>query len=70
MKKQITILALIFSAALTAFGAPVNTTCPVGARPARTDITSSYQGKTVAFCCSKCKAKFDAEPAKYADKIK
>lgn len=70
MKKKITILALTFAAALSAFAAPVNTTCPVGSRPARTDITSTYQGKTVAFCCSKCKAKFDAEPAKYADKIK
>lgn len=70
MKTQLTVLILVCSASFCAFAAPVNTTCPVGARPVRTDITSAYQGKTVAFCCSKCKAKFDAEPAKFAAKLK
>jgi uncharacterized membrane protein/YHS domain-containing protein len=28
-------------------------------------ITTSYQGKTVAFCCKRCRAKFKADPEKY-----
>jgi YHS domain-containing protein len=68
MKKLLTLLAIAVSGVLSA--APVNTTCPVGSRPARTDITSTYNGKEIAFCCNNCKKKFDAEPAKYAGKIK
>lgn len=70
MKKLLTLLVLSFGLSGIATAAPVNTSCPVGARPIRTDITSHYQGKEIAFCCNKCKAKFDAEPAKYAGKIK
>ncbi len=29
---------------------------------------STYQGKTVYFCCAGCKAKFDKDPAKYVKK--
>jgi Cu+-exporting ATPase len=28
--------------------------------------TSQYQGKTVYFCSTECKQKFEANPAKYA----
>ncbi len=70
MKKQLAIIILVCSVSFGVFAAPVNTTCPVGARPIRTDITSIYQGKTVAFCCLKCKAKFDAAPSKFAANIK
>ncbi len=70
MKKLLSLLGVALAVATLAPAAPVNTVCPVGARPVRTDVTSNYQGKEVAFCCTKCKAKFDAEPAKYADKIK
>ena len=70
MKHLLAVMA--FSLVLGGFAsaAPANTTCPVGSRPIRSDITSTYQGKEIAFCCNKCKAKFDAEPAKYADKVK
>jgi YHS domain-containing protein len=68
MKKLIFVLAFAVTGVLSA--APANTTCPVGSRPIRTDITSTYNGKQIAFCCNKCKAKFDAEPAKYAGNIK
>jgi YHS domain-containing protein len=68
MKKLLTLLA--FSVASVLSAAPVNTVCPVCARPARTDVTSTYKGDTVAFHESKCKTKFDADPAKYAGKIK
>ena len=70
MKNLLTLLAASFALATAASAAPVNTTCPVGSRPIRTDITSHYQGKEIAFCCNNCKKKFDAEPAKYAGKIK
>ena len=29
--------------------------------------STQYNGKTYYFCCGRCKAQFDAEPAKYAD---
>lgn len=70
MKKVFAVLAFSFITAGFTSAAPVNTTCPVGSRPARADITSNYQGKEIAFCCNKCKAKFDAEPAKYTVKEK
>jgi YHS domain-containing protein len=28
-----------------------------------------HEGRRVAFCCEKCKAKFVADPAKFADKL-
>lgn len=36
--------------------------CPISGKPADAGITSvGKNGKTVAFCCEKCKAKFDAK---------
>jgi hypothetical protein len=36
--------------------------CPISGKPADSTITSKDKdGKTVAFCCEKCKAKFDAK---------
>ena len=31
--------------------------------------TVSFQGKTVGFCCGKCKAAFEKEPDKFAGKL-
>ena len=70
MKNLFAVLAFSIVSAGFATAAPKNTTCPVGSRPVRSDITSTYKGKEIAFCCNKCKAKFDAEPEKYADKVK
>ncbi len=33
-----------------------------------TSPRSEYQGKTYYFCCSGCKKRFDADPAKYLGK--
>ncbi|MBL9131251.1 MAG: hypothetical protein JNG86_08635, partial [Verrucomicrobiaceae bacterium] len=34
--------------------------CPISGKPADPSITSKGKdGKTVSFCCEKCKAKFD-----------
>ncbi|MEM1354782.1 MAG: DUF2231 domain-containing protein [Planctomycetota bacterium] len=49
--------------------APVNTKCPVTGADINAQFTSIYQGKTVAFCCGNCKAKFDENPAAFADKL-
>ena len=68
MKKLLLVLAFAMTGVLSA--APANKSCPVGSRPIRTDITSNYNGKEIAFCCNNCKKKFDAEPAKYAGNIK
>ncbi len=34
--------------------------CPFSGKPANPSYTSTYNGKTVGFCCPNCKAKFDA----------
>lgn len=59
---------LVVAAALSAAGedAPVNSGCPVmKGKPAKASITSTYEGKTVGFCCNKCKAAFDQNPKQY-----
>jgi YHS domain-containing protein len=33
-------------------------------------MTSKHKGADVAFCCNKCKGKFDADPSKFEGKIK
>ena len=53
-----------------ASAAPVNTTCPVAGKPAQPSVTTTHEGKEIAFCCNNCKGKFEADPAKYAAKIK
>lgn len=57
-------------AAGVAIAAPVNTVCPISGKDVDASITSKHKGEDVAFCCNKCKTKFDAEPSKYEGKIK
>ena len=40
--------------------------CGMQVDPAKATGTSTYQGKTYYFCSPGCKAKFDANPAKFA----
>lgn len=49
--------------------AAVNSKCPVSGADVDPEVTSELDGRTVAFCCAKCKAAFDAEPSKFADKL-
>ena len=57
MKTLLTICALSFASAAMAAD-----NCPISGKPADSSITSKDKdGKTVAFCCEKCKAKFDAK---------
>jgi YHS domain-containing protein len=43
-------------------------TCPVSGSSAKKDQTVAYKDKEVYFCCEKCKAAYEAEPAKFATK--
>ena len=47
----------------------INTACPVSGTGVDLAVTSEHEGQLVAFCCGKCKAQFDADPAKFADKL-
>ena len=43
----------------TAMGA-MNDKCPLTGMAANKSVTSTYHGKTVAFCCGGCQSKFNA----------
>jgi YHS domain-containing protein len=40
-------------------GKPVNTMCPIGGHDANAQLTRTYKGTTVAFCCEGCTDEFD-----------
>ncbi len=70
MKTLFSVLALSLVAAGLASAEPANKDCPVSGKPAKPTVTSTHNGKEVAFCCNNCKGKFDADPAKFEKKIK
>lgn len=43
-------------------------TCPVSGADAKREQAVDYKEKKVFFCCEKCKAAYEKEPAKYAQK--
>jgi YHS domain-containing protein len=45
------------------------TTCPVSGQPINKEYSTQYKGKTVYFCCPKCKPVFEKDPEKYIDKL-
>lgn len=47
-----------------------NTKCPVSGDPIDPAVTTTYDGKTYAFCCADCIKSFQKDPAKYAAKAK
>jgi YHS domain-containing protein len=50
---------------------PINTKCPVTGKAVTADSpTTEYRGRTVTLCCNKCKAKFEADPDKYAPALR
>lgn len=67
MKYLLTLLALAASASLHA-AEPLNTVCPISGKPASPTLTSSYS-KTVAVCCDRCVAQFNATPKAYLRNI-
>ena len=49
---------------------PINARCPVMPdENVDPSITTIYQGRTVAFCCDRCLAKFKANPEQYASRL-
>jgi YHS domain-containing protein len=42
--------------------------CPVSGKPIDKSVSSKFGGGNVCFCCTKCKAKFDADNAKFVPK--
>jgi YHS domain-containing protein len=65
MKTLFSVAALSFAMAFAASATPENTACPVSGKPVKPGIVSKFQGKEYGLCCAKCKAKFDAEPARF-----
>ena len=47
----------------------VQTNCPVSGEPVSEKSFSEKGDHKVFFCCDKCKAKYEAEPAKYSAKL-
>lgn len=68
MKKLLLALSIILTAGLTHAAEALNTVCPVSGKPVNAAITSQYS-KTVAVCCNKCKAQFNATPKAYLSNI-
>ncbi len=48
---------------------PVNAKCPVSGKDVDPTKTSVHEGKVLAFCCDKCKAKFDQDPTPFLAKL-
>lgn len=47
----------------------VQVTCPLSGEPIDPKVTSKQGDATVAFCCTRCKEKFDADPGAFAAKV-
>jgi YHS domain-containing protein len=69
MKHLVTLLiTLSLFTQLSAAAEALNTVCPISGKPASPAITSAYT-KTVAVCCNKCKAQFNAAPKAFLSNI-
>jgi YHS domain-containing protein len=49
---------------------PINKICPITGEPIDPSITLEYQGQTIGFCCRRCTAQFEEDPAKYMQNLK
>jgi YHS domain-containing protein len=68
------LIALAMMAAAPAGAAELpkdaNTTCPVMTKEkVEPELSLDYKGKTVYFCCAKCKRKFLQDPEKYMKRL-
>ena len=70
IKTILSTLALIAVSVGLLSAEPINTICPVADRPAKSDVVTEWEGKKVAFCCNRCKGRFESDPEKYAAKLK
>ncbi len=70
MAKPAEMAQMIKDAAYAAQQKSANTSCPVGGEKLEDTVVEVMFGtKLVRFCCEKCVAKFEQDPAKYADKL-
>ncbi|TFG37596.1 MAG: YHS domain-containing protein [Desulfobacterales bacterium] len=53
----------------TTTAAKIQTICPVEGGKIDKNVYVDYQGKRVYFCCADCKAKFNADSAKYVKQM-
>lgn len=44
---------------------PINTTCPVSGKPIDAGTAIDFDGVRIAFCCTKCRAEFTADPKRF-----
>ena len=49
---------------------PINAKCSFTGKPLNPKFTSGFDGQVIGFCCGKCKARFDKNPAKGIKKVK
>jgi mono/diheme cytochrome c family protein len=56
-------------AARAAARKPVNAECPVTGKPVDGSSTLEHDGLLLAFCCGDCRAKFQKDPAPFAEKV-
>lgn len=48
---------------------PINDVCPVADKPVDPAHTIEHEGRRIGFCCGKCKAAFQKEPARFLAKL-
>jgi len=48
---------------------PINDTCPVSGTDVNPKFFVVHEERRVAFCCGKCKAKFEKDPSKFVSKL-
>src|SRR5215217_6035247 len=48
---------------------PINAKCPIQGEDIDPKVTTTYKGKTVAFCCESCIDDFKKDPEKYMKQI-
>jgi YHS domain-containing protein len=68
MKHLLTLLVVTAFSTLAPAAEALNTVCPISGKPANAAITSDYS-KTVAVCCDRCVAQFNATPKAYLTNI-
>jgi YHS domain-containing protein len=49
--------------------AELNTKCPVSGDDVDKEVTETYKGRTIAFCCKDCVKDFKKDPDKYVKKL-
>lgn len=63
-------LLLLAATAGALAGKPINARCPVKTdQPAKPELTVTYKGVDIGFCCGMCKGKWEKDPEAYAKNV-